>query len=203
METTKVPETLVGTETAAAGYPRFPDMAVRKPSATPRAERPAGTARAAARQVGGASGRATPATDRAFSSREAELVTGVPFFTIDYWGRTRFLMPTVDRGSGRGRGRQRLYSYGDLVRIRIARDLREQRVSLASLRSILAKLAAVDRQLAGTRFVMVTEGVEMARDLAELGKLLRRSQPMFGILLDLRDLLQKVRRGVAQLPRPD
>jgi DNA-binding transcriptional MerR regulator len=139
--------------------------------------------------------------DRSYTSREAELATGVPFFTIDYWGRTRFLVPTIARGAGRGRGRQRLYSYGDLIRMRIARELREQDVSLESLRAILAKLAIVDRQLAGTRFVVVGRTVELAATIDELTRLLERpGRPTFGVLLDLKPLLAKVMEGIQKLP---
>lgn len=139
--------------------------------------------------------------DRSYTSREAELATGVPFFTIDYWGRTRFLVPTIARGAGRGRGRQRLYSYGDLIRMRIARELREQDVSLESLRAILAKLAIVDRQLAGTRFVVVGRTVELAATIDELTRLLERpGRPTFGVLLDLKPLLTKVQEGIQKIP---
>jgi DNA-binding transcriptional MerR regulator len=139
--------------------------------------------------------------ERAYTSREAALVSGVPFFTIDYWSRTRVLTPTIAKGTGRGKGRQRMYSYGDILRLRIARELRDQKVSLETLRAIIKKLAGVADELAGTRFVWIDDKVEMARSTAELMTLLRRpGRSTFGILLDLRTLLQTVReraRGLA------
>ena len=58
---------------------------------------------------------------RAYTSPEAAQVSGVPFFTVDYWARTKCLVPSVAKGKGRGKGRQWMYSYDDLVRLRPTR----------------------------------------------------------------------------------
>lgn len=146
----------------------------------------------ASRSRTGPAPRALP--ERAYTSREAEQVSGVPFFTIDYWGRTRFLVPSIAQGEGRGKGRQRMYSYGDLVRLRIARELREQKVSLETLRAVLEKLAGLGNEIAQARFILVGGEVETAKTAAELMTLLRRTgRRTFGLLLDLRLLLKTVR----------
>ena len=64
---------------------------------------------------------APPLPERAYTSREAARVSGVPFFTVDYWARTKCLVPSVAKGKGRGKGRQWMYSYDDLVRLRPTR----------------------------------------------------------------------------------
>ncbi|HEY6321462.1 MAG TPA: MerR family transcriptional regulator [Thermoanaerobaculia bacterium] len=142
---------------------------------------------------------------RAYTSREAAEVSEVPFFTIDYWGRTKFLVPTVAEGRGRGKGRQRMYSYGDLIRMRIARELREQKVSLETLRTIVQRLAPVSRELASAHFVLVGREVEIAGSRAKLMTILSRPRRRtFGVLLDLREILETVRenaRQVAAVPR--
>ncbi len=53
---------------------------------------------------------------QAYTSREAEQVSGVPFFTIDYWGRTRFLVPSVAEGNGRGKKNRRVAATRSLRR---------------------------------------------------------------------------------------
>ncbi len=137
---------------------------------------------------------------RAYTSREAAAISGVPFFTIDYWGRTKFLVPTVAKGAGRGKGRQRMYSYGDLIRLRIARELRDQRVSLETLRAIIHKLAGVSDQLTRARFVLVGREVEMAASAAALMAILKQPRRRtFGVVLDLRALLKRVRENARAL----
>jgi DNA-binding transcriptional MerR regulator len=139
---------------------------------------------------------------RAYTSREAAQVSGVPFFTIDYWGRTKFLEPTIAKGEGRGKGRQRMYSYADIIRLRIARELREQKVSLETLRAIIRKLGSIPGELSEAPFVVVGSEVEIARSTAELTALLRRpGQRTFGVLLDLRVLLKTVRDNARALDR--
>ena len=131
---------------------------------------------------------------RAYTSREAAQVSGVPFFTIDYWGRTKFLVPGVAKGAGRGKGRQRMYSYADVLRLRIARELRDQKVSLETLRAIVHSLGTVSAELPKARFVLIGREVEMARSTAELLALLRRpGRRTFGVLLDLRAITEMVR----------
>jgi DNA-binding transcriptional MerR regulator len=124
----------------------------------------------------------------------------VPFFTVDYWDRTGFLVPTIAKGEGRGKGRQRMYSYGDIIRLRIARELRDQKVSLETLRAIVRKLAGSTSELATARFALVGRDVEIAASFAELMALLRRpGRQTFGVLLDLRVLLEAVRERARAL----
>lgn len=133
-------------------------------------------------------------SSKAYTSREAARASGVPFFTVDYWDRTKFLVPSIAKGQGRGKGRQRMYSYGDIIRLSIARELREQKVSLETLRAIVRKLAGSAGELAKARFVIVGREVETARSTAELLRVLSRpGRQVFGVILDLRSLLKGVR----------
>jgi DNA-binding transcriptional MerR regulator len=143
---------------------------------------------------------APPLPERAYTSREAARVSGVPFFTVDYWDRSKFLRPTIAKGDGRGKGRQRMYSYGDIILLRIARELREQKVSLETLRSIVRKLAGCTSELATARYAIVGREVETARNGTEMMAILRRpGRRTFGVLLDLRTLLETVREKARAL----
>ncbi|HEY4591460.1 MAG TPA: MerR family transcriptional regulator [Thermoanaerobaculia bacterium] len=143
---------------------------------------------------------AAPLSERAYTSREAARVSGVPFFTVDYWDRSKFLRPSIAKGEGRGKGRQRMYSYGDIILLRIARELREQKVSLETLRSIVRRLASCTGELATARYVIVGREIETARTSPEMMKILRRpGRRTFGVLLDLRALLETVREKARAL----
>src|SRR5512134_3077287 len=111
--------------------------------------------------------------DQGFTSREAARASGVPFYTVDYWDRSKFLQPSIAASAGRGRGRGRLYSYADIVRLRIARELREQKVSLQTLRHVVKQLGQGGDGLVGARFVFVGRTVELAADFDTLVRLLR------------------------------
>jgi len=148
--------------------------------------------------------KASPVAPRAYTSREAAQLSEVPFFTVDYWARTKFLVPTIAKGEGRGKGRQRMYSYEDIVRLRIARELRDQKVSLETLRTLVDKLAGLGGELPQARFVLVGRKLETATSVAGLMAILRRpGQRTFGVLLDLRVLLKTVRDRARALERGD
>jgi DNA-binding transcriptional MerR regulator len=129
-----------------------------------------------------------------YTSREAAQISGVPFFTVDYWDRSKFLKPSIARSAGRGRGRGRLYSYADILRLRIARELREQHVSLQTLRHVVKRLAERAAGLIDARYVVVGRKVELAADFDALVELLRTDRRTFGFLLDLTE----IQRGVAE-----
>ena len=71
------------------------------------------------------------ATD-SFSTGDAVRITGVSFRNIDYWARTKFIVPSV--AEAKGTGTERRYSFSDLLALRVARELREAGVSTQSLR---------------------------------------------------------------------
>lgn len=129
-----------------------------------------------------------------FTSRDAARISGVPFFTVDYWDRSKFLKPSIARSAGRGRGRGRLYSYTDILRLRIARELREQHVSLQTLRHVVKRLGEITDGLDKSRYVFVAEKVELVADFAALTEILRTKARTFGFLLDL----SEIQRGIAE-----
>lgn len=77
-------------------------------------------------------------TDRvAFTTKEAQRLSGLSPRRLQYWDETDFIRPSVAaRG---GRGLPRLYSFRDLVQLRVAAQLRD-RLSLQALRRLKAAL---------------------------------------------------------------
>ena len=87
-----------------------------------------------------------------------------------------------------------MYSYGDIIRLRIARELRDQKVSLETLRGVVQKLAGCASELPKSHFVLVGREVEFAASLSKLTDILRRpDRCTFGVILDLRTLLASIR----------
>lgn len=137
-----------------------------------------------------------------FTSREAARISGVPFFTVDYWDRSKFLKPSIARSAGRGRGRGRLYSYSDILRLRIARELREQHVSLQTLRHVVKRLGEIATGLDRARYVFVGEKVELVTDFAALTEILATKARTFGFLLDLSEIQHGVAERTAKVRSP-
>lgn len=124
-----------------------------------------------------------------YTSREAARLSGVPFFTVDSWDRSGFLRPTISRGAGRGKGRERMYGHADVLRLRVARALRDQDVSLQTLRALLRKLERVGRSLETARYVVVHEEVICVGSQKDLARVLTRPRAhALSLCLDMREI---------------
>lgn len=90
----------------------------------------------------------------AFTTKEAQRLTGLTPRRLQYWDETGFITPSV--AASQGRGLPRLYSFQDLVQLRIAAQLRD-RLSLQALRRLQAALD-LDAPLAVVRFAITAGG---------------------------------------------
>lgn len=84
----------------------------------------------------------------AFSTDDASRLTGLSPRRLQYWDETDFIRPSV--AARMGRGSPRLYSFTDLVQLRVAAQLRDL-VSLQCLRRLRSVLD-VDSPFASVRF---------------------------------------------------
>lgn len=89
----------------------------------------------------------------AFTTREAQRLSGLSPRRLQYWDETDFIRPSVAaRG---GRGLPRLYGFRDLVQLRVAAQLRD-RLSLQALRRLKAALD-LDAPFAEVRFALLPD----------------------------------------------
>ena len=86
----------------------------------------------------------------AFTAREVQRLTGLTPKKIQYWDETSFISPSV--ASRKGRGSPRLYSFRDLIQLKVAAQLRDS-LSLQALRRLKAALD-VDAPFAAVRFLV-------------------------------------------------
>lgn len=102
----------------------------------------------------------TASSTLAFTTKEAQRLAGLSLRQLQYWDETGFITPSV--AARQGRGWPRLYSFQDLVQLRIASQLR-QRLSLQALRRLKSALD-VDAPFASVRF-----GISPGGETAYLG----------------------------------
>lgn len=90
----------------------------------------------------------------AFTTHEAKRLSGLTPRRLQYWDETGFIRPSV--AARNGRGSPRLYSFQDLIQLRIAAQLRS-RLSLQALRRLKAALD-LDAPFAQVRFATTVGG---------------------------------------------
>ena len=136
---------------------------------------------------------------RSFSTAEVARLTGLTARQLDHWDRQGFVRPSVERASGYGSARR--YSFGDVVRLRVAARLRANGVGLARIRRCAQALARLDPEadLGGARLMVVGSAVLWARSDREVVDLLKDGQLV--LVCSLGDAVADAAGAVAQLAR--
>jgi DNA-binding transcriptional MerR regulator len=134
---------------------------------------------------------------------------GITYRQLDYWARTNLVTPSVRAADGSGS--QRLYSFTDLVELRIIKRLLDAGVSLRRIREAIRYLR---REAAGkplTDITLMSDGMRIyaCHSGEEVIDVLSGGQAVFGIAIgrvwadtegDVADL-SAADRGAAGRPR--
>lgn len=109
-------------------------------------------------------------------------IVGITYRQLDYWDRTGLLKPSLS--AARGSGTQRLYSFGDVVQLKVVKQLLDAGMSLKKIRAALEILAdelATERPLADITLLSDGQTIYAARNPEEIIDVFRRGQGVFGI----------------------
>jgi len=133
-----------------------------------------------------------------FSTGEAVRITGVSFRNIDYWARTKFIVPSI--ADARGTGTERKYSFSDLLALRVARELREAGVSTQSLRRIVDFLRArksLTLPLSECRLIVTGSDVQVATSAEKvMSALLRPGQTSLALVFNLSRTVSEMKQDI-------
>jgi DNA-binding transcriptional MerR regulator len=122
---------------------------------------------------------------------------GITYRQLDYWARTGLVEPSIR--SAAGSGTQRLYSFRDILVLRIVKRLIDTGVSLSNIRTAVAHL----EQRGGddlSRITLMSDGASIyeCRSEDEVIDLVRGGQGVFGIAVGR--VWQEVEGQLASLP---
>ena len=120
--------------------------------------------------------------EQGFAAPEVCKVVGITYRQLDYWARTELVIPSIRDASGSGT--QRLYSFQDLVTLRVIKNLLDTGVSLQRVRSAVEHLQDMDRPVAGVTLMSDGRGVYEAHSPEAVVDLLRSGQGVFAIAVD-------------------
>ena len=105
---------------------------------------------------------------------------GISYRQLDYWARTDLVAPTVQNASGSGS--QRLYSFRDILMLKLVKRLLDTGISLQQIRIAVDQLrsAGVD-DLTGTTLMSDGASVYLCTSSDQVIDLVNRGQGVFGI----------------------
>jgi DNA-binding transcriptional MerR regulator len=118
--------------------------------------------------------------ERAFRGTTVCRLVGISYRQLDYWARTGLVTPSIQADDS---GSQRLYSFTDLVELRIIKRLLDAHVSLQRIREAIRYLR---RQAAGKPLTDITlmsdgERIYACHSGEEVIDVLSHGQGVFGI----------------------
>ena len=102
-------------------------------------------------------------------------VVGITYRQLDYWARTDLVRPSLR--PAQGSGSRRLYSYRDLLELKVIKSLLDAGIKLESVRDVFGYLrehlgedvASVSLVISGSKSVLVRSGEEII-DLLHKGQ---------------------------------
>ncbi|MBN9643563.1 MerR family transcriptional regulator [Corynebacterium mendelii] len=109
-------------------------------------------------------------------------VAGITYRQLDYWARTKLVVPSIR--SARGSGTQRLYSFKDILVLKIVKGLLDTGISLQNIRLAVETLKdlGIDDF---AQLTLVSDGTSVfeCRSSDEVIDLLSGGQGVFGIAI--------------------
>lgn len=132
-------------------------------------------------------------------------IVGISYRQLDYWARTDLIRPSV--ADARGSGTQRLYSYRDLVELKVIKhlldagiSLRTARVAIEYLREHLGEeLSSASLVINGSRSLLARSGEEVI-DLVRQGQGVLNILPLAGMLEELDGKITELERTTVSVP---
>jgi hypothetical protein len=106
-------------------------------------------------------------------------IVGISYRQLDYWARTGLVPPSIQ--PAQGSGSQRLYSFEDLVDLKLIKNLLETGVSLQKVRDAIGYLHSLGSDLKAVTIASDGKSVYACKSPAEVFDLLKGGQGVFGI----------------------
>jgi DNA-binding transcriptional MerR regulator len=124
---------------------------------------------------------------------------GITYRQLDYWARTSLVDPSLRSASGSGS--TRLYSFQDILFLRVVKSLLDTGVSLPNIRAAIQFLRESEHDPSTTTLVSDGSSIYACTDDNEVIDLLKGGQGMFGIAITA--VTAQVNATLTELPAED
>jgi DNA-binding transcriptional MerR regulator len=134
-----------------------------------------------------------------FDSKSASRIAGVSLRQIQYWDESGFIRPSVKLADGRGT--KRLYSFSDLVRLRVVKNLSEHGLSLKKIRRCIAHLgrSVTGASALGESLRYLTDGDRVFLLTSDKNKILDAMERNFVFSLRIGAVVREVHGEVSRM----
>jgi len=121
-------------------------------------------------------------SDQGYGVKEVQRVVGVTYRQLDYWARTELVIPSVR--DAEGSGSQRLYSFQDILKLKVIKSLLDTGVTLQKIRKATDFLSDLKQAPHGT--TLVSDGRRVYAQASDdfLLDLIAKGQGVFAISIE-------------------
>lgn len=135
-----------------------------------------------------------------FTPRQVTRLTGVPYSTLNLWAKKGLVRPSI--ALGQGSGSERIYSFSDLIALKVAFELRKAGVTTRSIEKVVQFVReneGLEKPLSEARLVVSGRDVLVVRNGQQLvSALTKPGQSCLSFVVDLpRTLGELVRAAEA------
>lgn len=137
-----------------------------------------------------------------FSGRRTAEVVGISYRQLDYWARTDLVTPSL--AEARGSGSRRLYSYRDLLELKVIKTLLDSGLKLESVRKVFSymreqlgeDISSANLVISGSTSVLVRSGEELI-DVLQQGQGVLNVLALAGVKDEIDARIMELRPPVA------
>ena len=125
-------------------------------------------------------------SEQGFSGQHTVRIVDITYRQLDYWARTDLLRPSI--ADAKGSGSRRVYSYRDLLELKVIKSLLDSGIRLEQVRKVFAYMrnqlgedvASANLVIDGSKSVVVNTGEELI-DLLQNGQGVLNVLPLAGV----------------------
>ena len=137
-----------------------------------------------------------------FNTKAVSNIARLSIRQIDYWDRTHFIKPSVMEASGYGS--VRLYSFNDLIQLKVAKTLMDKGISLQKIRKAInylkKNMPEIEKPLSELKFLTDGETIfVLTKDKKEIIDTLKNGQLVFSIALG--EIIEKLKGEIIALKK--
>jgi len=136
-----------------------------------------------------------------FTARQVMALTSIPYQTLNAWTKSGFVVPSV--ANPKGTGYKRLWSFQDIIAIKMAVMLRQGGVSQQALKKVvnyIQKHHGIEQPLASARLIVAGDDVVYFYDEGTMVSALRRpGQTVMRLVIELGEMVQELQEEVQRL----
>ena len=132
-----------------------------------------------------------------YRAPRAAKVAGITYRQLDYWARQNYVRPSLE--DAKGSGSQRMYSFQDLLKLKVMKRLLDQGLSLQKTRGAIKALEDAGEDVASSRLVLAGTKALLVHSDGEVSDLLS-GQGVLALVLPMEGVVEELQAAITTLP---